>query len=83
MAAASDGMDDIVLEFLVEGVEGVDVLDRDLVAQEREPTSHELLAEIFRVVHTLKGNSSVLGYSKLESVCWRCFSIRKLRCQSY
>ena len=68
MAAAIEGMEDIVQEFLVEGVEGVELLDRDLVALEREPGSPELLAEIFRAVHTLKGNSGALGFSKLESV---------------
>ena len=46
----------------------MDVLDRDLVALEREPGSRELLAEIFRTVHTLKGNSGALGYPKLESM---------------
>ncbi len=68
MAAAIDGMEDIVQEFLVESAEGLDLLERDLVDLERKPESPELLAEIFRVVHTLKGNSGVLGYAKLESV---------------
>ena len=68
MAAAIDGMQDIIKEFLAESAEGVDVLDRDLIALEREPDSCELLAEIFRAVHTLKGNSGALGFPKLESV---------------
>ncbi len=68
MATAIEGMEDIVQEFLVEGAEEVELLDRDLVALEREPGSPELLAEIFRAVHTLKGNSGALGFSKLESV---------------
>ncbi len=68
MAAAIDGMDEIIREFLNESAEGLDVLDRDLVALEHEPGSHELLAEIFRTVHTLKGNSGALAYPKLESI---------------
>jgi two-component system chemotaxis sensor kinase CheA len=68
MAAAINGMEDIIRDFLIESAEGVDLLDRNLVALEREPASRELLAEIFRAVHTLKGNSGVLGYPKLESV---------------
>jgi two-component system, chemotaxis family, sensor kinase CheA len=68
MAAAIDGMQDIIKEFLVESAESVDVLERDLVALEHEPGSRELLAQIFRAVHTLKGNSAALGYPKLESV---------------
>ena len=35
---------------------------------EREPTSGQRLAEIFRAVHTIKGNSGMLGYLKLGSV---------------
>jgi two-component system, chemotaxis family, sensor kinase CheA len=68
MAATVDGMEDIIEEFLVESAESIDLLERDLVNLERQPESRELLAEIFRVVHTLKGNSGILGYSKLESV---------------
>lgn len=61
-------MDDIVNEFLVESHEGLDQLDRDLVALEHAPTDGELLARIFRCVHTVKGTCGFLGYSKLESV---------------
>jgi two-component system chemotaxis sensor kinase CheA len=68
MAAAIDGMEDIVQEFLVESAEGLDLLERHLVELERNPESRELLEEIFRAVHTLKGNGGVLGYAKLESV---------------
>ncbi len=68
MAATLDGMDDIIKEFLAESSEDLDVLERDLVALERAPGSGDLLAEIFRSVHTLKGNSGALGYPKLESI---------------
>jgi two-component system chemotaxis sensor kinase CheA len=68
MAAAIDGMEDVVQEFLVESAEGLDLVERYLVELERKPGSRELLEEIFRAVHTLKGNGGVLGYAKLESV---------------
>jgi len=61
-------MDDIVKEFLVESHEGLDRLDRDLVALEQRPRDRELLAGIFRCVHTVKGTCGFLGFSKLESV---------------
>ena len=48
MAAAIDGMEDIVQEFLVESAEGLDLLERHLVELERNPESRELLEEIFR-----------------------------------
>src|SRR5271165_2470501 len=68
MSAATDGMEEIVKEFLAESAEGLDGLERDLVELEHDPTSSQLLAEIFRAVHTIKGSSGMLGYPKLESV---------------
>jgi two-component system chemotaxis sensor kinase CheA len=61
-------MDDIVNDFLVESFEGLDQLDRDLVALESAPTDGELLARVFRCVHTVKGTCGFLGFGKLESV---------------
>jgi len=68
MSVAIEGMEEIIKEFLVESAEGLDLLDRDLVKLERDPSSRELLAEVFRAVHTIKGTSGVLGYPKLEKV---------------
>ena len=68
MSSAIEGMEEIIKEFLVESGEGLDLLDRDLVALERDPSCGDLLAEIFRAVHTIKGTSGVLGYPKLEKV---------------
>ena len=61
-------MDDVVREFLVESNEGLDQLDRDLVALEQDPGNRDLLARIFRCIHTVKGTCGFLGFSKLESV---------------
>ena len=60
--------DEIVQEFLVESHENLDQLDRDLVQLEREPGSRELLASVFRTVHTIKGTSGFLAFHRLESV---------------
>ena len=61
-------MDEIVKEFLVESYENLDRLDRDLVALEKDPHADEMLASIFRTIHTLKGASGFLGFGKLEAV---------------
>lgn len=63
-----DEIDEIVQEFLVESHENLDQLDRDLVALEREPDARDLLASIFRTIHTIKGTSGFLAFGKLESV---------------
>ena len=61
-------MDDIVKDFLVESNENLDQLDRDLVTLEKDPTAREILASIFRTIHTIKGTSGFLGFSRLGSV---------------
>jgi two-component system, chemotaxis family, sensor kinase CheA len=61
-------MDEIVAEFLVESLESLDRLDRDLLALERDPGSREVLASIFRTMHTIKGTCGFLGFGRLERV---------------
>src|SRR4051794_15722719 len=64
----SSDMDEIVQEFLVESYEALDRLDGDLLTLERDPNSGEVLASIFRVMHTIKGTCGFLGFQKLERV---------------
>ena len=59
---------EIVREFLVESYENLDLLDRELVSLEKDPTKQETLASIFRTIHTIKGTCGFLGFSKLEAV---------------
>ena len=61
-------MDEIVAEFLVESLESLDRLDRDLLTLERDPGSREVLASIFRTMHTIKGTCGFLGFGRLERV---------------
>jgi two-component system chemotaxis sensor kinase CheA len=61
-------LDDVVVDFLVESKEGLDQLDRDLVALEERPQDRELLARIFRCAHTIKGTCGFLDFRKLERV---------------
>jgi two-component system chemotaxis sensor kinase CheA len=63
-----DDMSEIIQEFLVESHENLDQLDRDLVALERAPDSHDLLSRIFRTIHTIKGTSGFLAFNRLESL---------------
>ncbi|MFN8545607.1 MAG: chemotaxis protein CheW [Candidatus Binatia bacterium] len=64
----ADEMEEVVTEFLVESYENLDQLDRDLVALEKEPGSREILASVFRTIHTIKGTCGFLGFGKLEAV---------------
>ena len=60
--------DDIINEFLVESHENLDRLDNDLVVLEKDPSSKDVLARIFRSTHTIKGTCGFFGFSKLQAV---------------
>ncbi|HTV06152.1 MAG TPA: chemotaxis protein CheW [Acidobacteriaceae bacterium] len=62
------GVDELTREFLIESQEGLDRMERCLTELEERPQDGELLAEIFRSVHTIKGTTGFLGYSRLESL---------------
>ncbi|MEQ8504262.1 MAG: chemotaxis protein CheW [Rhodospirillales bacterium] len=61
-------MDDLLTEFLTETSESLAVLDVELVKFEQEPDNKEILGNIFRLVHTIKGTCGFLGLPRLESV---------------
>ena len=61
-------MDDLLSEFLTETSENLAVLDVELVKLERNPNDMELLGNIFRLVHTVKGTCGFLGLPRLELV---------------
>jgi two-component system chemotaxis sensor kinase CheA len=61
-------MDDLLSEFLTETNEGLGVLDVELVKLEQNPNDPELLSNIFRLMHTIKGTCGFLGLPRLEAV---------------
>lgn len=64
----SYGMDDILLDFITESNEGLSLLDTELTKLEKNPEDKEILANIFRVMHTIKGTCGFLALSRLEAV---------------
>ncbi len=60
--------EEIVREFLVESYENLDRLDRDLITLEKDPGNRDILASIFRTIHTIKGTSGFLAFNQLEAV---------------
>lgn len=61
-------MDDLITEFIAETREMLQALERGLVAWERDPGERERLAEIFRFVHTVKGNCGFFDLPRLEAL---------------
>jgi len=61
-------MDDLLREFLTETNESLDIVDVELVRFEKDPNNAKILANIFRLVHTIKGTCGFLGLPRLEAL---------------
>jgi two-component system, chemotaxis family, sensor kinase CheA len=68
IAGFDEDMKEIFDSYLVESKEILDHLSQDLVALEKKPTDADLLNNIFRGVHTLKGTSSFLGFNQMTEL---------------
>src|SRR3972149_9538744 len=61
-------MDELLKDFLTETTEHIEGAETQLVQFERNPSDASLIANIFRLVHTIKGTSSFLGLDRLQRV---------------
>jgi two-component system chemotaxis sensor kinase CheA len=62
-------VDDLTKEFIAESQEGLDRMERCLTELETRPgDSAQLVGEIFRAVHTIKGTTGFLGFERLEKL---------------
>ncbi len=73
-------MKELLGSFIVETKEILEKLDVDLVEIEKNPSDMELLNQIFRSFHTIKGTSGFFGLERTAAVTHRCEDIlNKLR----
>jgi two-component system chemotaxis sensor kinase CheA len=76
----NDEMQEILSDFLAESSEMLESLDQNFVKLETEPTNTELLNEIFRCMHSMKGSAGFLGFTHLVEVAHQAESLlNKLR----
>jgi two-component system chemotaxis sensor kinase CheA len=76
----SDEMQEILNDFLTESNEMLEVLDQRFVTLESDPNNTDLLNEIFRAMHSMKGSAGFLGFNHLVDVAHRGENIlNKLR----
>ena len=61
-------VEDLTKEFLAESQEGLERMELCLTELEKRPDDGELVAEIFRAVHTIKGTTGFLGLGRLEKL---------------
>jgi two-component system chemotaxis sensor kinase CheA len=61
-------MDELLRDFLTETGESLDLVDAELVRFEQEPNNGQILGNIFRLVHTIKGTCGFLALARLEAL---------------
>ena len=62
-------MDDLISEFITETTDSLGLLDSELVRLEQNPGDEDILGNIFRVMHTIKGTCGFLGLPRLGIGC--------------
>jgi len=67
--------DDVIREFLIESSENLNRLDQEIVELEQRPHDKELLASVFRTIHTIKGTCGFLGFPTLEKIAHQAESL--------
>ena len=65
------GMDDLLQDFLTESCELLSDVDNKLVELERRPDDKNMLDDIFRGFHTIKGGAGFLNVIPLVNLCHR------------
>jgi two-component system chemotaxis sensor kinase CheA len=61
-------VEELTKEFIAESQEGLERMELCLTDLEKRPDDGELVAEIFRAVHTIKGTTGFLGFARLEKL---------------
>ena len=55
----------IITAFIAEAEDGLQLMEQQAMAAEADPENPDLLDDIFRVAHTIKGNAAALGFPEL------------------
>jgi two-component system chemotaxis sensor kinase CheA len=68
MELAADITTEDLKVFLEEAEEQIQLLDDDILRLEHDGASEDLLQEIFRAAHTLKGSAATIGHTNMAAV---------------
>ena len=77
MSDESDEMEEIISEFITEAEESLDRIEPLFVELEQVGEDKEMLNDIFRSMHTIKGAAGFLGYQSIVDVAHTSESIMK------
>lgn len=68
----SEELSEELMAFVLESLENLEVVEADLVRLEQDPADGELLGEIFRAVHSIKGGCGFFDFGQLRLVAHAC-----------
>ncbi len=68
MSLQFDAEPDELAVFLEEAEEQLLLMDQDIIVMEKEGPTPDLLQEVFRAAHTLKGSSAAIGHERMASL---------------
>jgi len=63
-----EGMEEIIQDFIVESSEALDSLEQKFLELEENPEDTELLNDVFRTIHTVKGAAGFLAFEQTVEV---------------
>ncbi len=61
-----DYLSEALQYFLIDSFEDLETVNNDMVELEQSPQSDELLARVFRAIHTIKGTGGCLGFDVIN-----------------
>ena len=61
-----DAMDNFRRKFVEEASDLIDNLEATVLELEERPTDSSIVQRVFRIMHTLKGNSSMFGFTQID-----------------
>lgn len=68
----------LLQEFIAESEEHLETIERNLLRLEADPQNQDLLHEIFRSAHTIKGSAEYLGIERIASLAHKLESVLDL-----
>ena len=61
-------LNEILNIFKYEGLEIVDSMDNNLLELEKQPKNQDIILQLFRDAHSLKGSSRMLGFNSMQTL---------------
>jgi two-component system, chemotaxis family, sensor kinase CheA len=61
--------EDMLIQFVLESRDSIDEAEQAALDLEKNPANKDSLEQIFRIIHTIKGNAGFMGSTQVEEFC--------------